>query len=47
MGTVINGKIAYMIDSKTEKAFYYCGAWYLWERDFYEIFVFPKEGCKS
>lgn len=33
MYVVINGKVAIECDKNTEKSFYHCGAWYVWEGD--------------
>jgi hypothetical protein len=38
MGVIIKDKVAFMVDGPTEKAFFYCGAWYMWERDFFRAF---------
>ena len=38
MGVVISGKVAYMVEKPEEKAFFYCGAWYMWERDYMRAF---------
>lgn len=38
MGVVIGNRIAFMIDGPMENAFFYCGAWYMWERDFFRVF---------
>lgn len=38
MGVVIGNRVAYMVDGPIDKAFFYFGAWYMWERDYYRAF---------